>query len=319
VALLPGTSAAMPLAAPFVSASPTTSSTVGATATPPAAADVDVEDWGHDSYEEDHLTDIVSADANVQVSSVSAQPGTHSWGQGRHTDSTHHSSRSRSSSGASSGSGNGAQSLELSTAVGTASGMHAADSVLGQAGRMGVSPATHVGTNSSAPALANHSTSTTPSIVASSQHCHDKAQLHPQHLLPRHHKHQHSKATVAAAAATGARVVASKGSNAGTPVPADLQRHPLVRLQRGVDQIRPLLQATRQLQAAVTVEQAGWVGLLVRYRPGQIVDAEAWQQLVDALEALVHRCVACVLTGTACEDVSNMDARSSMCDAHACT
>jgi hypothetical protein len=68
-----------------------------------------------------------------------------------------------------------------------------------------------------------------------------------------------------------------------------LQHHPLVRLQRGVDQIRPLLQATRQLQAAVTVEQAWWVGLLVRYRTEQVVDPAAWQQLLDALDAFVHR------------------------------
>jgi hypothetical protein len=146
------------------------------------------------------------------------------------------------------------------------------------------------------PVFASHSTSTAPSsIVTNGQNRHDKAsRLHIQHLLPCRHRHLQSDATVAAkAAATGAHGVASKGSTAGTPrlVPADLRRHPLVRLQRGVDQIRPLLQATRQLQAAVTVEQAGWVGLLVRYRSGQIVNPGEWQQLVDALEALVHRCV----------------------------
>lgn len=72
-------------------------------------------------------------------------------------------------------------------------------------------------------------------------------------------------------------------------MPPELQRHPLIRLQRGVDQIKPLLQATKQLQAAVAVEQASWVGLLVRYRAAAVVDAGAWQQLVEALEALVHR------------------------------
>jgi hypothetical protein len=68
-----------------------------------------------------------------------------------------------------------------------------------------------------------------------------------------------------------------------------LQRHPLIRLQRGVDQIRPLLQATKQLQAAVTVEQEWWVGLLVRLRVGRVFDAARWGQLVEALEALVNR------------------------------
>lgn len=281
--------------------SPTTSGSTAAT----AADDEDLW-WGNDHYEEDHSSDVVSADANVQVNST---PGTlgHSISGTRHTGDS-------GSSSSSSGGSTGPQTLQLaSLAVGPAAGLthhsarHPSDSPAGSQHTSSVHMQTsQLHPSSSALSLVKHSNSNInirsnsasaqpgpmqgtkgilPAISSRSSPNLNALSLRMP-LRPFSGVRKHSSTAPTAAGGAGK---AEKGGTAGMSPAAELQRHPLVRLQRGVDQIRPLLQATRQLQAAVTVEQAWWVGMLVRYRPGKIVDAGAWQQLVDALDALVHR------------------------------
>jgi hypothetical protein len=70
--------------------------------------------------------------------------------------------------------------------------------------------------------------------------------------------------------------------------------HYLIRLQRGVDMIRPLMQELKLLQAAVVVEQSAWVRLLLGAAPRRALAAATWQPLVDALDGLLDRCGAVV-------------------------
>lgn len=238
-----------------------------------AAAAEDDEDWGDDHYEEDSQADapsssegnLVSADANVQLTWLCPTGS--------------------SSSGGSGGSSNAPSVRE--TAPATAG--HAATAAVN-------APGLRAHNSEPAAVLFTRPTSSNQGRPVNPPSAHATSLLTiplssksvPNLKLIPHQHRGHSHPTAASNPSNSA--AGSKSVQPGKAA-SDLQRHPLVRLQRGVDQIRPLLQAVKQLQGAVAVEQAWWVGLLVRQRTGQAVDAGAWQQLVDALEALVHRWV----------------------------
>jgi hypothetical protein len=237
-----------------------------------AAAD-DEEDWGDDHYEEESQADapsssegnLVSADANVQLAWLHPMGSSGSGGSG-------------GSSGLSVG-----QTAPVTAGAAAAAAAANAPGLRphkSEAAALLFTPP--ISSNQGRPVTppSAHATPLLPLPLSSKS---------VPNLKPIPHQHRgHSHPTAASNPSNSA--AGSKGVKPGKTT-SDLQRHPLVRLQRGVDQIRPLLQAVKQLQGAVVVEQAWWVGLLVRQRTREAVDAGAWQQLVEALEALVHRWV----------------------------
>ena len=67
------------------------------------------------------------------------------------------------------------------------------------------------------------------------------------------------------------------------------QQHVILRLGRGVDLIRPLIQELKRLRDAVVVEQAWWLRVMLGGSSRVRVDLKAWGQVVTALEQLVDR------------------------------
>jgi hypothetical protein len=247
-----------------------------------AGADSDLDgDWGHDHYEEDLLTDIISADANVQVRSDAGGGALQGLGVNTHD-------RSGSSSGSSDSGGDSAVGARVTGTFGPLSSFQhqhgpqpALNQAPGAARRTPLIPAIAAAQHVAAAAQLQHSHNDPALTSISHSTSHLKGDNLPGTLASKsspnlkHSSHSHLGSKAHAKAAS------SKADQ--------LQRHPLIRLQRGVDQIRPLLQATKQLQAAVKVEQEWWVGLLVRLQVGCVFDAARWGQLVEALEALLYR------------------------------